>query len=818
MNVRLMQINLKARQRAPFFLILALPAFVFGMETMGQQTVNLAGATVVIRKGELPKAEQTAARMLVEELQKRIGKRLPISTSWPKRGPVIVLTSGSVETEWGHALPQRQSGNRPETRPEGYRVFFEGERILWIVGADPRGTLFGVGRLLRAIEWKRGVARLPGSFDVGAAPVSAIRGHQLGYRARANSYDGWDKKQYEQYIRELVIFGANSIENIPFEDTQISPHWPVPRVVMNRQLSEICDQYDVDYWVWTPATFDLTNQTLRAEELKRHEEFYHDCPRLNGVFFPGADPGKNSPELVMPFLEDLSKLLAKHHPEGKVWVSMQGFSGPKLDYVVKYLEEQKPAWLGGIVAGPQTAPPPVLRARIPKQYPVRDYPDITHTVRCQYPVMWWDPAFNFTLGRECCNPRPLFYTYVHQQTAPGTVGFISYSDGCHDDVNKMIWNLLGVDPDADPRETLIDYARFFFGPDIAEAAADGIMAFEKDWVGPLATNPNVDSTLALWGQLEKRKPRLKDNWRWQLCLLRANYDAYIRHRQMYETQLEDEANAGMAQARKIGAEAAMSAARAILRKAETQPCRKDLRARVDQLCQVLFDSIKLQTSVKRFHASESERGCVLDFVDYPLNNRWWLEDEFDAIRKLPTEQEKVARLDVLAHWEHPGPGSYYDDIGDLAKSPHLVRGPELNTDPLIPLRGTSFPGFVWDQGGNSRLRLSWQGSMRLGQMVYENLDPNAHYTVRINGRGEMVLSVNQKKIERIGEKKDPKPEDGKATSAARPRVPETTVFEIPSELLKDRRAVLDWGIPNESGTNAMRFGPSVTEVWLLKKE
>ena len=55
------------------------------------------------------------------------------------------------------------------------------------------------------------VARVPAALDRAAAPFYLIRGHQLGYRARANSYDGWDKKQYEQYIRELVIFGANSI-------------------------------------------------------------------------------------------------------------------------------------------------------------------------------------------------------------------------------------------------------------------------------------------------------------------------------------------------------------------------------------------------------------------------------------------------------------------------------------------------------------------------------------------------------------------------------------------------------------------------------
>jgi hypothetical protein len=783
----------------------------------GDQSIELAGATVVTRAGQLPKAEQAAAQVLVEELEKRIGKRLPVSAAWPKAGVVVAVTAGPADAAWGHAVPRREGAERPETRPEGYRVVVEGNKVVWVTGADPRGALFGVGRLLRTMNWASGSALIPAGLDVASAPAYAIRGHQLGYRARANSYDGWDKKQYEQYIRELVIFGANSIENIPFEDAQKSPHWPVPRTVMNRQLSEICDHYDVDYWVWTPAIFDLSDQKLRAEELKTHEAFYRDCPRLNGVFFPGADPGKNPPELVIPFLEDLAKLLAKYHPEGKVWFSTQGFNGEKLDYVVDYLKEQKPSWLGGIVAGPQTMTPPALRARIPKAYPLRDYPDITHTVRCQYPVTWWDAAFNFTLGRECCNPRPLFYTHVHQQTAPGTVGFISYSDGCHDDVNKVIWNMLGVDPAADPRETLIQYARFFFGPDIAESAADGILAFEKNWVGPLTTNPGVDTTLGLWQQLEKMKPELKGNWRWQLCLLRANYDAYIRHRQRYEARLEDEANEIMAQAITRGADAAMDAALAVLKRAENEPCRKDLRARVDELCQALFDLVRLQTSVKRFQASETERGCVLDFVDYPLNNRWWLEDEFSQIRKMPSEEAKVARLEVLAHWEHPGPGSYYDALGELAKSPHLVRGPELNTDPLIPLRGTSFPGFVWDAGGYSRLRLTWQGGMRPAQMVYENIDPKGRYTLRVNGRGEPQVYVNQQRIEPAPESGGGQPSGGAQAASQGARRPQFTNFPIPPELLKDRRIVVDWNDPTQPRPSGSRFGAYVAEVWLLKQ-
>jgi hypothetical protein len=202
-----------------------------------------------------------------------------------------------------------------------------------------------------------------------------------------------------------------------------------------------------------------------------------------------------------------------------------------------------------------------------------------------------------------------------------------------------------------------------------------------------------------------------------------------------------------------------------------------------------------------------------------LNNRWWLEDQFSQIRELPTEPEKVARLRVLARWEHPGPGSYYDALGDLAKSPHLVRGPEFNTDPLIPLRGSSFPGFVWDQGGYSRLRLTWQCGLRPEQLVYENLDPNEQYTIRINGRGQGALYVNQTRIESALDTKEESGAKTAGTPGARPKVsPEFKSFPVPQELLKDRRIVVDWNDPNQPRPAGPRSGPYVAEVWLLRKQ
>ena len=78
---------------------------------------------------------------------------------------------------------------------------------LMIAGEDDRGVLYGIGFLLRHIEYSRDHAILPAPLHVVSAPQFAVRGHQLGYRPKTNAYDGWSVPMWEQYIRELALYG-----------------------------------------------------------------------------------------------------------------------------------------------------------------------------------------------------------------------------------------------------------------------------------------------------------------------------------------------------------------------------------------------------------------------------------------------------------------------------------------------------------------------------------------------------------------------------------------------------------------------------------
>jgi len=769
------------------------------------QQLDLSRAVVVVSPGERGQAEKMAATILVEEVAKRTNVEFTVQENWPSTSqPVIAITTRESNARWSNRVPRTGGNDPPRARPEGFAIRVDSGNdgrppSVFIVGNDSRGAMFGVGRLLRELKCRKGQVTLDASFEVTTGPEYSARGHELGYRARANSYDAWSREQYDQYIREQIVFGMNCVQNIPFQDTRTNKLMRYSRREMNRTLGEICARYDVDYWVWTPVEFSLTDETLRQQELKRHEDFYRSTPRLDAVFVPGGDPGENPPELVLPFMEDLARLLARHHPRAKVWVSLQYFDEPKVQYVMEYISREQPDWFGGIVADTSALSIGETRRRLTKRYPVRWYPDITHTVECQFPVSWWDPAYALTLVREPTNPRPAAYTTIFRRFAPHTDGFVSYSDGINDDVNKAVWTMLGWDSQQDVRETLIQYSRFHFGDDIAEQVADGLLGLENNWRGSLADNASVDGVLALWQRLETRYPKLLNNWRFQQHLMRAYYDAYTRQRLIYESQLERETMHVLKQAPRQGANTSTVLAEKVLSQAIDKPCRPRLRARLDELADALFESIGYQTSVERYGGSGAERGCVMDFVDRPLNNRWWLEDEFAKIRKLENEQQKLARIEVIRTWNRPRPGSFYDDIGNVGKSPRVIRGEEMNTDPEGRRHQTA--GHAWINEGKSRRRLAWLHHMRWPEgLIYDGLDAGARYTVRLTGQGESPLRGDGVRLP--------------VTKRAK-EIGQFQEFAVPAELIADGTLRLTWDPVDESHLN-WRMYSHVAEVWLLK--
>lgn len=801
----------------------------------GGKPLNLNDA-VVVAPGGLSSHGQKAVQVLIEEVGIRTELRLPVvHQRIPDGHPAIVVASEQILKELKDELPRQMSATGEKlSHPEGYRLLSGskgGSPLILVSGGSERGVLFAVGGLLRRLRMSKQQIGLRGEVDISSSPKYKLRGHQLGYRATPNSYDGWTVAMWDQYIRDLAVFGTNAIELIPPEPKDQSPHFWLPAKQMMVEMSRIADEYGLDVWVWYPALGkDSSNPQTVDVYLKQCEETFRTLPRLNGLFVPGGDPGNTRPAVLMGLLEKQTAVLRRYHPHATTWVSTQEFSRAWLEEFYSILERDHPRWLSGVVYGPHNRVDlAALRKRVPSEYPIRLYPDITHTVECQFPVPDWDSAYAFTEGREPINPRPLAYGRIARQQLPLSIGFLAYSEGCNDDVNKIIWSSLAWDPRRSVIDILREYSRYFIGDRYEEDFAQGLLSLERNWKGPLLTNQGVNTTLQQFQSMEKHAtPHDLLKWRFQQGLYRAYYDAYVRSRLLYETDLENRAMRKLEEIHRPGtapvlvhkgesklrstselkSSTVVSEAMEILNQAQERPVGQDWRTKILQLGEALYQSIRMQLSVELYKGEAVSRGANLDTLDAPLTNGPWLIEKLGDLTKLTTVTEQVREIEKILNRENPGPGGFYDDLGDLTRQPHLVRGlggckdPEFYASSLVGYSGSMWTGVTapvsWKR---------WAGSLYDAplKMHYEWLDPRANYTLRVTYSGD-----------EYGSKIELHCNDGQLIHPLmkKPWPPRPLEFDIPRHATQNGNLTLIWN--REPGLGGNGRGCQVAEVWIIK--
>lgn len=795
----------------------------------------------IVRPARQTEPERSASGMLAEELPRhrahttatQVAVAAP-GTDWPgsdspvpdqpgtgscrmiivlvSRRMVPALLPPALLAEW-RAL-QRTNGKRRAMgrRAEGYsiaRLPVQGGSVLVIAGADERGELFGAGWLLRHPEVLGRHARL----WVEQAPDKPVRGHQLGYRPKNNTYDGWTLGQFEHQIRDLAIFGANTVQMIApvSDDAATSPLFPASPLVTLLGVSEILRRYGLDCDLYYPELEkDYGNPTQRAAELARFEALVKAMPRLDALYIPGGDPGGTPPDVLFALVREQAAILRRYHPRATVWVSAQGFDGEGYEQFYQQLR-RRPAWLTGVFFGPQSRDAlPVQRRRIPARFPVQMYPDIAHTMHAQFPVPRWDPSFALTEGREPICPRPRAFAHIYRVFRRFQAGFVTYSEGINDDVNKIVWTALGWDASTPVREILEQYAAWYLAPDDdgRRAAAAAIAALEENWTGPLPRNPRIAATLAQWTALAQHaQPAGQSGWdrgRWEMLLYRARYDDFLQRKQAREQAAYDSAEQAL---RGSGTSADRAeASRAAL--AGTEPGADEAadRAQLFTLADALFRDLRLQLSVFLFGASAVDRGANLDRVDTPLTQATWLRAQLAAIDRLATEPERLAAEGTLVDWAHPVPDALYDDLGEPGNEPHLVRGAGWQRDP--ELYRTAIDGIA-DRTPADGWRLSW---ITYAEALYETeltlrwhgLNRHRLYRVRVTYAGEdYALPLRLVANGRI-------PVHG---PRARSHNPETVDFDLPQAATAGGTLRLTWTRPPGMGGSGR--GRQVAEVWLL---
>jgi len=446
-----------------------------------------------------------------------------------------------------------------------------------------------------------------------------------------------------------------------------------------------------------------------------------------------------------------------------------------------------------------------MRSIVDKDIKIRRYPDITHNVACQYPVKDWDLALAITLHRECFNPRPVAMKKIHNRFDEFACGSLTYSEGINDDINKFIWGDQDWDPEMSVMETLRDYCRLFISPDFADELAQGFMAQEKNWEGPLAANNQVDVTVLQWCQLEKDVPEsVKNNYRFQMGLMRACYDAYIKRRLIYETELEAKAMDVLRAASQAGSLEAVEKAGKILRKAKEEPVAVDYRKKCEYLADELFKNIGSQTYVRKHGAQHRTRGAFMDGIDEPLNNAAWLFSQFRQIWDIGSEAERLKAIDKVVNRTNPGPGGFYDNMGSASSFKRILNTVAWEDDPGTLASPRIAFYYKVNRPEDRDIPLAWKNQVGTIyetplRLFYDNLDPDGTYSVKVTytgRRGKMVRLVADEKY--------------MIHDLVRTMKPPIREFPVPKEATEDGRLELKWTCGEG------RRGSQVAEIWLIR--
>ncbi len=579
-----------------------------------------------------------AATYFAKEIKKRTGKSLPIFEKAPAFPKLILKTDNTIENKDYFSISQS-----------------EGEIV--IIAKTIRGLIFGYSLFLRKCTFENGVITLIKNISGDYTPQKQIRGHQAGYRTTPNTYDAWSYEQYFQYYLDMMAFGSNTVEH-----NGTKPKDNFRNAIMKYdqeeflvEASRLADIVDLDVSLWH-ANSDYETE---EEALETREKLYSSMPRLNIVFPPGGDPGELPADIFIDRCKKIQKVLTKYHPEAKMHPSAQAPHSIN-DWGMVFCEKlnDEPDEIDAVIMGPNHAfPIHELRKRIPEKYPMRFYPDITHNLRCEYPVNFleddWHYTLAATLSRESVNPRPTELRTLYRIFAPYTIGSVSYSEGVHDDLNKAVWSAFEWNCNADLREIVLDYVRYFmYGAD-EEKITDSIFLLEKNWQGAPEENPCIDTSYKMFCELLKDYPALSENWRFLQLYFRACCDKLVKMRRVFELKLIKEATEELKNQN-------YSSALEILNTPFSFQYSL-IRSEIETLAERLFNLIGLQLDVEHYCADSWERGATLETIDNNVTDRAFLLKKINYALTL-NQEERNAFIHRLISYRTCNEGEIYYSV------------------------------------------------------------------------------------------------------------------------------------------------------------
>jgi hypothetical protein len=465
----------------------------------------------------------------------------------------VLKDRGVASVEAPAASAQLLLDVAPGPGVQGYRIEDAG-RAIRIVGHDPRGLLYGVGRFLHTSSFSD-AGFLPGTWRGTTRPDCSFRGLYT-----AHNFHNWYREapvaDLERYVEDLALWGLNALV-VPCCTNPHSPASVLYESMIPKQVQ----------WLKSARKLGIRVGLLSTSVIDRVPD-----PAYAAVPVPDANPPRRGnigdrvclthPEGIRVMREHLDRVMAMYEGVGLDFVTafpydeggcgcsgcypwgakgyvrfckMFGelararYSGCELiagTWCFDVREEPdgefdgfdaavraEPGWCSRVMTDAhEDFPAWPLQHGSPGGLPMINFAEIS---------MWG----RWPWGGSGANPFPRRLERIWKQSRHLMDGGLPYSEGRFEDINKVTCLRLFWDKEAKADAIAREYAVAEFGPAAAGAVSEAIRLLEENYPVNPPDAARAGQALKLLESVERCMPAsARIDWRWRLLLMRAIID------------------------------------------------------------------------------------------------------------------------------------------------------------------------------------------------------------------------------------------------------------------------------------------------------
>jgi hypothetical protein len=750
--------------------------------------------------------------------------------------------------------------------------------VLIAAGIDDRGCLYAVGEILRKTVFKAASISISDSLNIRTAPAFEIRGTQYGQSHIAKSLGKvrpWTDEETQRVILDYALAGANifSTERGPMFDfiksyglmtlTEFTPN-AAPEVTDPKLLGSES--------IGRPGYVCPSVPEAREHMLEKCEERFSKEPSYDLIQLKGGDGGGCECDRCKPFgkpfitlSEEMAKIIHKYHPNARLYFTNQKFSNEDDQAIFAYLQEKPRDWLWAWGYGPGSDatswqpghrqnhrmdlfrypgfgpyglyPLEIIR-QMPAQHKLLYFNEITHWKYAQHayiqmypradkngdlPPHWSheiyerrpDQALTMVYNRLTFFAWPRYYHRVFNDLMRYGVGDVTHSSGHHDHFNQWMWQRLLWSPRQTVEQVVNDYCTTWFGPEAAPEMSKAIFQLEDNLEEkpnePISKKSGILTYYTLVKIAGTKIPafRMKTDWLWRMYMQKGALDYYtqlnVRAQQNLVKRIENQ----------------------VRLKASSSDITKSIDEMIGWLQQKgeTAEMIRLRKEATQL-AEESnrnfgERSEGLYSLKHDFVGLGWLKRQLERAKQAnPAERKELLRM--ITHYEDPGLGGFYDNLGTANNAPNVEFGyPYDHGQPYVA-------GMLSEENRPSQRSMHFTQDEDQGVTLrYQGLDSTASYKIRFT----LVRPWYQ---ERYASRMNQKSQSIYANDVLLAKDIELPLqmsdfftFDIPKGIAKDGELVIRLErapdvahgdrVSREQWRNSGGWGTMVSEAWLIKK-